>query len=392
MARMDRHTSKKSGFKKFYLTYLLVILLCFIALFVYVRSMMLKYERNSPANYVVWLTEDLSDSSQLGRYLKEKNFSDNRFGDGASRKQDLYDKIKYGKVEAKPVKGSYSSTKPAYSISVDGKPLMDIGLNEVSSTTKLGIMTLSDWDIDYCIVRNEASNSELTLSSNNCFDIKVIVPDGFDLVIDGKPVTNLSSSSEMVLPEFEYISEYVDAPKGNVYEINNLYYEPVLSARNNIGESIGFTLDSKGYYTAAAEYKESPEAKALIESFCSPLELGKLWSKYMTDDVGGDRHGRDTVIYGCRLYRGTALYNLAVSWASNVDIQFVSAHTITAWTNENVSNYIQYNDNLASCDVSFDKNMNVVGSKRVDAFRNRMYFGKIYGGWYLLDMVTLDSE
>ena len=208
MARMDRHTSKKSGFKKFYLTYLLVILLCFIALFVYVRSMMLKYERNSPANYVVWLTEDLSDSSQLGRYLKEKNFSDNRFGDGASRKQTLYDKIKYGTVEAKPVKGSYSSTKPAYNISVAGKPLMTIGLNEVSSTTKLGIMTLSDWDIDYCIVRNETSNSGLKLSDNKCLDLKVIVPDEFDLVIDGNLVANLNSSSEMVLPEFGWTTVY----------------------------------------------------------------------------------------------------------------------------------------------------------------------------------------
>lgn len=392
MARMDRHAGKKSGFKKFYLTYLLVIVLCLIALFIYVRGLMVKYERNSPENYVVWLAEDIGDSSQLGKYLKANNFSDNRFSDGADRKEELYDRAKAKKLEAKPVKGSYSSTKPVFDVTSDGKPLMTIALNELSHTTKLGIMTLSDWDIDYCIVRNQNSDIDIKLEDAKCLSIKAIVPEGFDFVVDGKVASNLNASSEMVLPEFEYISEYVEAPKGKVYEISDLYYEPTLSAKNNIGEEISLSLDSEGYYTPLAEYKESDEAKALVNSICNPLELGKLWSKYMTDDVGGDLHGRYTVINGCRLLRGTDLYQLAVNWSNNVDIQFVSRHVITGWSNEDVSNYIQYNDNLVSCDVAFDKNMSVNSSPRVDAFRNRMYFGKVNGAWYLLDMVTLDSK
>lgn len=392
MSRMDRHVKKNDGFKKFYIAYLGVIVLCLIALFVYVRGLMVRYERNSPENYVVWLAEDVSDSSQLGKYLKAYNFSDNRFSDGKARKEEFYERVKSGKLEAKPVKGSYSSTRPEYDVTVDGLPLMTIALNELSNTTKLGIMTLSDWDIDYCIVRDKYSQSTLKVSDDNCLNIKAVVPEGFNLIIDGNVPADLTPSDEVVLPEFAYVSLFTEAPKGRVYEIDNLYYEPSIYVQNNGGEVVSLALDKDGYYTEVGAYKESPEAKALIESFCNPLELGKLWSKYMTDDVGGDMHGRGTVIYGCRLLNGTDLYTLAVNWASSVDITFVSGHYITSWTNESVSNYIQYNDNLVSCDVAFDKNMNVRGSARTDAFRNRMYFGKAYGGWYLLDMVTLDSK
>ncbi len=392
MARMDRYRNKKSGFKKFYLTYLVVIVLCLIVLFFYVRGLMVKYERNSPDNYAVWLATDVSDSSQLGKYLKEKNFSDNRFSDGTDRKTDFYERVKSGKFEAKAVKGSYSSARPVYDITVDGKPLMTLAIRELSSTTKLGIMTLSDWDIDYCIVRAKNAESDISVDDNNCINVKAIVPDGFNFLIDGKEASNLTASSEMILPEFEYVSQFVEVPNGRVYEIDDLYYEPSLAVQNNVGETINLTLDKDGYYTAASGYKDSEDAMMLINGFCNPLELGKLWSKYMTDDVGGEYHGRYTVINGCRLLNGTDLYKLAVNWSSNVDITFVSAHTITSWTNESVSNYIQYNDKLVSCDVTFDKNMIVRGSSRVDEFRNRMYFGNVNGYWYLLDMVTLDTK
>ncbi len=392
MSRMDRYTKKNKKFKKFYLAYVAVLLLLIGILFLYVRGLMVKYERNSPENYVIWLTENVSDSSPLGKYLKEKNFSDNRFSDGSQRKDNFYARAKSGTLEVKPVKGAYRSTCPVYDVSSDGKALMMIAIEELSSKTKLGIMTLSDWEIKYCIVKDENSDSKLEISENDSINIKAIVPDNFDLIIDGKPDSALNASSEMVLPDFEYISQFVEAPKGRVYEINDLYYEPHLSVQNNVGEIVDLSLDSDGFYTVLSGYKESAGAKTLINSFCDPLELGKLWSKYMTDDVPGDMHGRNTVISGCKLLKGTDLYKLAVNWASSIDITFVSGHTITSWTNESVSNYIQYNDNFLSCDVTFDKNMNVRGSSRVDSFRNRMYFGKINGAWYLLDMVTLDSK
>ena len=94
MTRLERHSVKKPVFWKVYFIYLIIIALAFAALFFYVRSTMLEYERNNPENYVVWLAQDASDNSELGKYLEEHNFSDTRYGDAKSRKSTFYDTIK----------------------------------------------------------------------------------------------------------------------------------------------------------------------------------------------------------------------------------------------------------------------------------------------------------
>ena len=393
MTRSERHSTRKTFFFKAYLAYLIIIAIALAGIFIYVRNLMVKYENNSPENYVVWLAEKASPSSELGKYLEEKNFSDTRFGIAGARKDNFYNTIKAAKLEAKAAKGSYGSLNPVYDVTADGNPFMTIALKELSNTTKLGIMTLSDWDIDYCILRDPYSNSDIKLNENGSLDYKLVVPEGFSLFLDGAPAVNLDPVSEITLPDFQYVADYVDAPKGKVYELSNVYYEPNFTAANNGGETLAFEKQIDGGYSVKAEYSASPEAKALADSVCDPMEIAKLWSKFMTDDVGGASHGLATVRTGCKLLQGTNLYDLATKWASNVDITFVSGHTLDGWSNESVDNYVQYNQNLFSCDVYVEKNMTISRGlgPRTDVFSNRMFFGNVNGTWYLLDMVTLDK-
>ncbi len=390
MGRADRHRNKKSLFGKIYLAYLIVILLCFVAIFFYVRTMMVKYERNSADNYVLWLVKDASEDSELGKYLEEYNFSDTRFGDSAARKADFYAKAKDADMAAAPAKGSHNSLNPAYDITIDGKPFITISIKEESSVTKLGIMTLSEWSIEYAIIRD--SNSEgISLNEQNALSYKLTIPEGFTLLASGQK-TNLTPAEEAELGDFEYVAPYVDAPKGLIYTVDNVYFEPAFSVLNNGSEELSFDVSSDGSYFVKPEFAASPEAKTLADSVCNPLVIGKTWSKFMTDDVGGASHGLATVRSTCMLLQGTNLYSLATKWAGNVDITFVSGHTLDSFTNESVTNYVMYNENLFSCDVYFEKNMTIsrgLGT-RTDVFSNRMYFGKVKGNWYLLDMVSLD--
>lgn len=393
MPRAERHRNKKSVFWRCYWAYLAFILVFLIAVFFYVRATMLEYERNSPENYVVWLAESASGSSELGSYLEKYNFSDNRYGDAKERKERFYSTVKAAKLEAKPAPGSHSSLAPVYEITADGKPFLNIAISETGSHTKLGIMSLSDWDIDHCIMRDPASSAMPKLSEDKNLDISLVMPSDFTLLTDGVQTALPEGATETALSDFEYIAKYVSAPKGVSFELSDLYFEPSLAALNNAGEELVFDVGANGVYSVKADYAASPEAKALAESVCDPLAIGKTWSRFMTDDVGGAHHGRDTVIKECRLLKGTGLYELALRWSSNVDISFVSGHSLDSWSNESETNYIQYNDELFSCDVYFEKNMTIkrgVGP-RTDVFSNRMFFGKVNGGWYLLDMISLDK-
>lgn len=391
MTRLERHSVKKPVFWKVYFIYLIIIALAFAALFFYVRSTMLEYERNNPENYVVWLAQDASDNSELGKYLEEHNFSDTRYGDAKSRKSTFYDTIKTAVLSAKPAMGSYDSSSPVYEVFADDMPFMTIAISEHGSETKLGIMTLSNWQLDYCILRNGYIEDSIKLSENGKLDYKLLLPENYSLMIDNVEA-QIEPTGKAEIPEFEYIYPFVTAPKANVYELTDLEYEPYFTASRGGEDVLGFEKQIDGSYSISVEFTPSLEAKELADSVCDPLEIGKLWSKFMTDDVPGAHHGRDNVISGCKILKGTNLYDLALKWSSNVDITFVSGHVINSWTNENVTNYILYNENLFSCDVSFDKNMTLSrgAGTRTDEFRNRMFFGNVNGAWYLLDMVTLE--
>ncbi|MDO5441060.1 MAG: hypothetical protein Q4F55_00690 [Bacillota bacterium] len=391
MTRMERHTVKKPLFWKVYLVYLLVIALAFVGIFIYVRGIMTQYENNSPENYVVWLAKDASENSELGKYLEEHNFSDKRFGNAETRKADFYDTIKNAELKSIAAKGSYDSISPVYDVTADGKPFMTIGISEQGNTTKLGIMTLSDWKIDYCILRNGYFEDSIKLGEDGKLDYTIKLPENYTLMIDNEEA-NIESSGLAELAEFEYIYPFAKAPQAKVYELNDVEYEPYVTASRGGEDVLGFEKQTDGSYSVLPEFSPSIEAKELCDSVCNPLEIGKTWSKFMTDDVEGPSHGLNTVIAQCRILKGTNLYDMANKWAHNVDITFVSGHTITSWTNESVTNHIKYNDNLFSCDVSFDKNMNLArgAGKRTDEFRNRMFFGNVNGAWYLLDMMTLE--
>ncbi len=380
---------------KGYLAYLALIVILLFALFLYVRGIMLQYERNSPENYVIWLAKTADERSELGKYLEQYNFGDKRYGDPEARRTSFYAAARSAELEVKAASGSYDSLNPAYEIKADGKPFMNIAIKEVGRSTKLGIMSLSDWEIDYCIVRNPNSSTAVKIGEDKALEFTLTMPSDFILLVDGyqAAVPGAEESESVTLSEFSYVKDFVEAPSGIKFRIGGLYYEPEFSALNNGNEEIAFESKLPGQYSLKADYAASPEAKALAESICDPLAIGKLWSKFMTDDVGGAHHGRDTVIKDCKLLKGTNLYSLAQRWSSNVDITFVSGHTLDSWSEESVTNYIQYNDELFSCDVYFKKNMTIkrgIGP-RTDVFSNRMFFGRVKNNWYLLDMITLDK-
>lgn len=387
MTRLEmREARKKKNTYKIYAGIALAVLLVFLIIFLSVRNLMVAYERNAPENYVVWLVKEANEKSDLGKFLEEHNFSDSRYGNGEARKEAFYSAIKEGEITASLVPGNYDTTHPSYNIQLNGNPFMQIELNELASKSKLGgIMTISDWGIDYAFIRN--TDKQIKLSESGKLDFEIVMPEDFTLLIDGEKA-NLEPAEEVELEEFKLASKTVAVPKGVRYEITDLAYEPNLSALNNGGEKIEFEKDSNGNYYAKPEFAATKEAEEFIMKIVDPLGIGENWSRLMTDDLGGDLHGFYTAINGCRLLYNTDPYNQAYKWVTSVDITFVSAHTLMGFANEKVSNFVKYNDSLYSCDVYFEKNMLVNGQK-TDVFNNRLFFGAAWGTWYLLDMTAL---
>ena len=85
------------------------------------------------------------------------------------------------------------------------------------------------------------------------------------------------------------------------------------------------------------------------------------------------------------------LLKFAYKWATNIDITFISNHTLEKeiFTNEKVENFEVYNENAFSCEVYLEKNMRVNGKPLQDKMHDKMYFVKQEGIWKLVNMESI---
>lgn len=112
----------------------------------------------------------------------------------------------------------------------------------------------------------------------------------------------------------------------------------------------------------------------------------------MTKDLSGPYYGLN--IIKTYVLNNSELYTRAYNWASGIDIRFTSKHYLKnpTFTNEKVTNCIIYNENMFSCDVSFEKNMIVAGKDKIDIFSERIYYINYDNNWKPIAMKTILGE
>ena len=380
-----------STFGKIFFAYLLIIVIALVGIFFYVRGVMVEYENASADRWILVQTGDAAKKKgDIYNFLKDRSFGGQAadLGDAKARQQ-RFEKLASGEIEVKLNPYSYDSARPIYDVFADGKPFLTVCVEEGKTRTKLGILTMSDWNLLYSVQRSENTDiKSFKASEDGTYSCTVSIPQGFTLFIDGKAYDG--EKKETDISDFQYMAPYVAVPKYYTYEFSNIGFEPEFSVTNNGGQEVELTKDKKNNYSAKAEFVASDEAKKVITANMDPLAMAQLWSKFMTDDVHGTYHGFDTVVEECKLLKGTSLYSQGRSWSRGVDVQFVSVHTLKGFSGDRVENYIKYNDNLYSCDVYTEKNMRLkTGADRTDIFDNRMFFANISGRWYLIDMFSL---
>ncbi len=395
-ASAKRH---RATFRTFYILYVLILLILLLCVFFYVRKTMIAYENSGSEQTALTYAEEAGRSgSPLAKYLNDHCFSassaSGELGDPAARKARFESTVSRAKLSVAPAAGSYDAQHPVYNVFADGKPFLTLGLRETGTETKLGIMTLSKWEIESCVLRAEnADKTNLSLDADGGYSCSVTAPYDFTVLFDGKAVT--AEPERSPIDDFQYVAPFTAVPEMATWTFEGLSFEPTVTVVNNAGESVALT-EKNGSFTADATFASTKAAEELGSKAVNALAIGELWSKFMTNDVGGEYHGLWKVRNDCLLLKNSDLYQRATDWANGIDITFVSGHSIDSWTNEFVSNYILYSGDFFSCDVYFEKNMTLkTGAKRTDVFHNRMFFvynrdeANGYLGWRLADMYSL---
>ncbi len=230
-----------------------------------------------------------------------------------------------------------------------------------------------------------ADNEEIPL-----FDYSIFIPENCTLSIDGAALPEPKISDD---PDAEKLLKYagVTLPKKKGYTFS-LFSDSVSATVADSAVSKNFNVP---YGTANLSPETLDAVPEDIAKEIDVLSVMKLWSKFMTNDVGGGDRGYSAV--SKYLIPGSEYQEYARQWAFGIDISFVSDHILKDFTNESVSNFTSYGSGCFSCSVYFEKNMdliynnNYVGS-RTDVFNSIVYFTKIDNGSWRIAIMHDDLE
>lgn len=363
-----KEKTKISRFTKFLMIYILVLVLITIIAIIYSNNILIKYEENQIDNYMQGVIANLkkyASEDELGKYINKINVNENEFeSNDVSIEKELNELFKFAtniKYEISEI--SKDEINPIYDVYVNDYKILEVGLDGSNTETRLILLTFSNWNVSYINVEAE----------KGFLDFEISVPSNYEVYVNDKKLTEkqiVTSNFDSGLVE---ISKYVEIPYLIKYEINGLIMKPkykIIDKNGNEVREQNITI-----YNEPQKYATLEEAKKQINDIPDIIKIAEDWSLFLSNDLNGSTNGFYTISQ--YLVKDSYLYNYAYKWATNIDITFISRHTLKnpAFTNEQISNFTIYNDKAFSCDIYLDKNMRIANGKDlVDNMNERMYF------------------
>lgn len=222
----------------------------------------------------------------------------------------------------------------------------------VGTTVSYSILSSSD----FLVLEDSHGNSVEYRGGDTIYtqDYLLKLPDNFSGTINGRPLSTYKTAQEEQ-KQYRYCAEYATMPALVTYEIKNSLCEPEVVLYDNLQQPLLCHFENCRFEcTAQTGLPAMPEQ---IKQPPQVLEIAKTWSKFMTDDLPGEKHGFSTMRK--YLLKDSYLYQVAYRWVTGIDITFLSRHVLETppFSEEKISNFVSYSDTLFSCDISFLKHM-----------------------------------
>ena len=359
----DRKKKKKGGL---YWIFLLVWIIALAGFGVYannyVKATLVEMQANTPSQIVTEALDKISDDQIRSLFNFTTKVDE---GDQVENIRKIFTDRQY---TIKKESGSDS-----YGIFKGEQQLATVVLNRVRNVSKIGVINYSIYELTGI---EPCGEKEL-------YSLEVYAPSSCKIYMSGQLMTPDKSESPTI---FSDAFNYVTIPSDDTYIFRYLTKEPELKIMRG-EEEVPYEIDEENKVTVASSEQRFD---TLQDAGCDFDILGfaEIWSKFMTDDLKGTRHGFNTV--AAYLIEGSSQYIEAWGWATKVDITFVSGHTLgnPPFTEETVSNVIKYGDDLICADVHLVKHMNITrtGVKHQDVMDSTICLVKVGGEWKVINI------
>ena len=395
---MEQERTKKSKFKKFLIMYVIILVVLMIAFLGYIMDSLVKYEKNQIENYLEATISELkkvSKNKKLDKYVDTSKMKTSEF----EKTDTLIDEGMYTLLNTKEVtyklnEKSKEELKPTYDIYAGEEKILEVSLNGEQKQNRLGLLTFNVWKTERIELKAE----------KGLYTCNILVPNNYKVYVNDNELTEDQIVEKVQNEGLAQISKYVEIPYIVKYEVTNLLKNPIVKILDENGNEVKYAEEENtiskelNFITASTE----EEAKTHIKGEIDILKVAKDWSLYLTDDLDGRLHGYYNISQ--YLIENSDIKKFAYSWATGVDITFVSSHTLLnpTFTDEKISNFEIYNENAFSCEVYLQKNLKLKSGGKIieDKMNERMYFayydetndGKENPTWKLVNMQSVTDN
>ena len=349
--------------KKSIIIFSIIMASIIVVFLAYVFHSLVLYERNLVDNYIGYLlttnklTDKVNDDLFSISDLERKNA---HITDGVKK---LYrsDNLVYNQNKEKSHDDIY-----VYDIYNNEVLVSTVSLKKTKSYKIMAILTSNEWEIvDY-----------QNYFDHGIYNFTISIPHEYKLYINDQLVSSDYVQKTTDISNLDDLTKFIDIAVKDVYKIDNLVYEPKISILDKSDQKVNYNLKGNtiDVNPEFIQVDTLEEAKKYLKEDFDILALAENYSLFLTDDLGGDRHG----LYKLTPYllEDTNLYDRLVSFSKGPDILMVSTHTFKnpRFTNETLTNFTIYNDNAFSVDVHLEKNMIVSHKDKVDVLNDKFYF------------------
>ncbi len=266
---------------------------------------------------------------------------------------------------------SYDALAPIYEVYAQETPVAAVSLRESASRSLMFILTLQEWEVE---------SVEPLLGGRE--PILITAPEGYTVRVNGVELDDRERTGNLLeIEELRYAANYVAVPKLVEYKVEGLLAEPTVEvldpqgrvARGLVREGSSYSLD-----------KPAPsDMDSQLEAYV--LKNAKDYSNFFSRDLPGCQASVAPLRH---MFPADSYYlELAENYRLH-DMWMYSGHGAPSFSDERVSNYISYSENLFSCEVYFDKKMILTrtGEERHDITHTRYYYVNQGSGWVIADM------
>ncbi len=376
--KITRRWRKKSFYGKTLTLWTFLLVVLGVVFLIYVYNSMIIYERNLVDNYINYL----ATSGKLSKNIDNNLFEVSEYERKNAKITEGIKKV--FKSKDLKIKKNNSLSKDgiyAYDLKINDNVVSTVSLKSVNKYIRMAILTINEWDVV----------DAKTYFDNGIYHYEINIPSSYKLYINNNEVKDSAVTKEGDVDGLDRLTQHIEIQKSKIYNINNLVYEPKIKIVDENNKEVKWEAKDNKIVIKNdfIEIAKLEDAKKYIKDEFDPLALAKNYSLFLTNDLGGERHG----FYKLSPYliKDSYMYGMAWGWATNVDITFVSNHRLKnpVWTNESLKNFIIYNDNAFSCEVYLEKNMIVNGQDKVDKMHDRLFFIYYENGYKLVDMKAI---